>query len=747
MRFRTCRFWICFILILALSGCAEDPAETSCAHDLGRLIPAQSGSFFAEGTVAHYRCSLCDGLFDAMQNPVDTVATPKRSTELILTVNGAPVALKLTSQEAQLIRWETEPMDLAVGDTVSLTDADGEQLPFTAADAQRISDGSFRSPGLQAVLTLTATPDALVLSVSDGKYPGMVVQINGEEYPMAQADGSFIFGYARLSAGDQISITDNLTGDFYGYDHRSDDSLPEAQNYHRGNNGEFIIDADGRYCLALWGGNIHISKVFAPRSGDGFSIVFPEGGQPAEMECLPCPEGFSPAAFALEADTQNSEDIATFVRAEGSHVYSTVIHMAEGTRFSIENAAGTVPADRLTAVFGCTVTPTPEGCLTATEAGSYWIRYYPATDSISVTRLSSGGLTEAARVFDLRIAAIPSYAQADHAAQIKNLYAEYSTLPASFRWRLKITAKLETLHKNLQKAEAAPVVYHLATPNGSVYTDKDTLFRAFYTDFYYYIVAYHGTEQLKQYKIDNASDFLVLAKDFDGRDLPNLYAIGYIAGRYFLIYDTNGILDNQSDKGFLGFCRQNGLYEDLLPFLQRFFAYWRIDEGYANSTNPGADLFAEAWAPTVDIAKFFYYDENTTYVKTDRTVDCFANVACVAYGFDGSDPLPKLRLRGYVFEGWYTDADFTGEPLTALPEDSQSIHLYAKWSPDKAQQDKDSAALVDVYIYNLTTDRARVTASTVGYVRAMYDALSPEAKALVTQYEILKSFCARYSNN
>ena len=228
MRFRTCRFWICFILILALSGCAEDPAETSCAHDLGRLIPAQSGSFFAEGTVAHYRCSLCDGLFDAMHNPVDTVATPKRSTELILTVNGAPVTLKLTSQEARLIRWETEPMDLAVGDTVSLTDPAGEQLPFTAADAQRIADGTFRSPGLQAVLTLTATPDTLVLSVTDGKYPGTVVQINDEEYPMTQADGSFTFGYAQLSAGDRVGIADNLTGDFYGYDHRSADSLPNS---------------------------------------------------------------------------------------------------------------------------------------------------------------------------------------------------------------------------------------------------------------------------------------------------------------------------------------------------------------------------------------------------------------------------------------------------------------------------------------------------------------------------------------
>ena len=101
--------------------------------------------------------------------------------------------------------------------------------------------------------------------------------------------------------------------------------------------------------------------------------------------------------------------------------------------------------------------------------------------------------------------------------------------------------------------------------------------------------------------------------------------------------DVNGILENQTENGFFGFCYQNNLYQDLLPFFINFFAYWRIDEHYANLNNYGADIFAESWAPTVDIAKFFYYDEVTSYVQTERMIDCLTNTASVVYDFNESN--------------------------------------------------------------------------------------------------------------
>lgn len=101
-------------------------------------------------------------------------------------------------------------------------------------------------------------------------------------------------------------------------------------------------------------------------------------------------------------------------------------------------------------------------------------------------------------------------------------------------------------------------------------------------------------------------------------------------------------------------------------------------------------------------------------------------------------------LRDYIFEGWYDNPDYTGEPLAQLPSTAGTCHLYAKWRADKAQQDADAAALVDIYIHNLTTKAARRKAATVGYVKAMYDALSPEAKAMVTEYCTLEAYIKQY---
>ena len=104
----------------------------------------------------------------------------------------------------------------------------------------------------------------------------------------------------------------------------------------------------------------------------------------------------------------------------------------------------------------------------------------------------------------------------------------------------------------------------------------------------------------------NITDFLNLASDYNAGN-GQMREIGNIASRYMLVKDLNGILANQPETAFFGYCYKNNLYVDLLPFFIRFFAYWRIDEKYANSSNYGADTFAEGWAPTVDIAKFFYF--------------------------------------------------------------------------------------------------------------------------------------------
>lgn len=350
---------------------------------------------------------------------------------------------------------------------------------------------------------------------------------------------------------------------------------------------------------------------------------------------------------------------------------------------------------------------------------------------------------EDAKAFDKRIAQVPLFVEQYYIDEINQLKQEYEELNPNIQMLLKTTSKLETLYQNVLNIETQQVTYYYNTSKtNNVYESKQQLFTAFFSDFYYYIAAYHGLDHLKKNKLNNVDEFVSLACNFNGAGASNLYGIGNIAGRYMLEKDINGILANQTDNGYFGFCYLNNLYQDVLPFFINFFAFWRIDERYANTSNYGADIFAESWAPTVDIAKFFYYDENTSYVKTERMIDCLTNTASVAYGM-GTTDLPTLKLRGYKFEGWYDNPEYKGSPITSINK-NEKVNLYAKWTIDQDQIDKDEAALVDVYIYNLTTKPAVVNKTTVGYVEQMYNNLSQKGKELVENYSTLKKLIQQY---
>lgn len=352
---------------------------------------------------------------------------------------------------------------------------------------------------------------------------------------------------------------------------------------------------------------------------------------------------------------------------------------------------------------------------------------------------------EEAIAFDKRIAKLPINLEQYYEKEINEIYTEYQELDENVKTLLNNSSKLESLYQNLQTLHNQQLIYYMNTSKtNNVYLSKKQLFESFFTDFYYYIAAYHDLEYLKNNKINNVDDFVILAGDFTGAGANNLYGIGNIAGRYMLERDVNGILENQTENGFFGFCYQNNLYQDLLPFFINFFAYWRIDEHYANLNNYGADIFAESWAPTVDIAKFFYYDEVTSYVQTERMIDCLTNTASVVYDFNESNSLPTIRLRGYIFEGWYDNENYQGSKITNLTQTS-SNKLYAKWSIDQNQVNEDSANLVDIYIYNLTTTKAVVNNTTIGYVKQMYDNLTKKGKALVKNYSILEELIDKYN--
>ncbi len=342
--------------------------------------------------------------------------------------------------------------------------------------------------------------------------------------------------------------------------------------------------------------------------------------------------------------------------------------------------------------------------------------------------------------YDLEVLALPLYPSSVYTDDIKFLYERYHSTSQANKdlvSLLKLRERIDLIYENLQTNNKKNIEYIINLPGdmSKNVKSKKELFESFFTDFYHYILYYHGTTKLEENNIRSLSDFLDLASDMNGGGTTNMRGIGNIACEYLLKKDINGVISNQPVTTFVGYCYQNNLYKDVLEFFINFFAYWRIDEGYANTSNYGADFFAESWAPTVDIAKFFYYDVETSYVKSDRMIDCLTNIAGVVYGMTSNTLPTDLRLRGYHFAGWYLTSDFTGEQITSLPDTSNGkVKLYAKWIVNDDQQQKDLAAMTEIYIYNLTTTKAVVTKSTVSYARMMYDKLTAEYKKLITNY-------------
>ena len=739
-------FLLC--LLLALAECTYTPDHNS-SHSFGTLVAGVDAGFLRDGHIAYYQCKECGKLFDEQKKEVDTVALPRLSPELSLCVNGSALPLVCSGSGDTRITWTLDGLTLTEGDVITVCSSAEPRTVYAYSGEGNIGEaGRVLASALDASVTLTAGKEGLTLSVSSGKYPGTVLDVNGTQHPLWEGT-QYAYGCARFDTGDTFTVVDNISGTVHGFGDPAPSDTGNVYDYHRDESGAFVIDRAGCYLLRFERENktISLTKIFPPLDTDALNLVFSgESRSRVAMEEVQLPKSSGEFdEFLLQTDTAISTDIASHITANSRKVYSAVLVLEAGEQFLLESTdSQKLTGQRLTQVKG------PSGCvqtdgyfITVTQPGTYFVSYTPAFGSISVTQLSAGGLSDAAKLLDRKIAALPSGLELTYASGIKALYAEYLHQRGSLGHLLKASAKLEAMYEAVQALEADPprITYHVSTPSTNhVYRSKEALRDAFFTDLYYYILVYHGEARLRSFGIKNAGDFLDMAKDFNGGGVTDLYGIGYASGNFLLVGRRNGILENQTDRGFFGFCWENGMYREILPFFIRYFAYWRIDEGYANQSNPGADIFAEAWAPTVDIAKFFYYDSQTSYVKTERVLDCFTNTAGVVYGLDEAGPLPSIRLRGYIFEGWYDNPNYTGAPITEADLGTDPIVLYAKWTPDTAQQDRDSAALVDVYIHNLTTAAAIVTEETVGYVHSMYDALTESGKSLVENYAELAAF-------
>jgi len=351
-------------------------------------------------------------------------------------------------------------------------------------------------------------------------------------------------------------------------------------------------------------------------------------------------------------------------------------------------------------------------------------------------------LTYEAFVFDNKVLDLPLNITVDYKELVDELINEYESLSDDVK---KFITKNELLNSHYEKIQeelnSVNTISYVLGKN--IYKSKEDLYLDLFSELYYFLKDYSEEELFTKNNISSLDDFLKLGKNYNAGN-GEMRGLANIFGWYFLKKDLNGATINQPYDKFIGYCYKHKKFNDFISFYQRFFAYWRIDEGYANVTNPGADMYAEGWASLVDLCKFFYFSSSTSPVKSTRVIDMFENIASVI-----KEDLPRavlnktvlpttITLRGYKFLGWYDNPEFLGEPITEVTKTGKKIILYAKFEVDDDQVNKDLAALIEVYIDNLLTNVAVINDQTIAYVYNMYEKLDEAYRALVKNYAKLE---------
>ena len=370
-------------------------------HEYGSLYWGKSANFWEDGNIGYYQCSECEKYFDNEYNEVETPVIPKFSTNLSICVNGTPTALALGEQHENYIEWSLEGLSVTKGDVITICQTNNAEISHNYfAEGNVGTDGKILTTAAAANVLLTATPNGLMLSIDGYKYEGIVIEINGVQYPMIYTSypdetKTYIYGYVNFAVGDKFVIVDNISGTVYDYDDLDEEYLWDTWDFHRGDNGEFVIDYAARYGIEFdYGGNkkIYINKTFAPLDGSSYELNFEntdtESVELMQMQFEKGSEAYEDLMWYYNhEDVVNKEDIVSYINANGIYVYIVEVQLEEGTKFNIKNltANSTINAEHLAEVYTESGSIIKDGdYVKVLKSGYYSIVYMPCFNSFMI---------------------------------------------------------------------------------------------------------------------------------------------------------------------------------------------------------------------------------------------------------------------------------------------------------------------------------------------------------------------------
>ena len=381
------------------------------AHEYGEMYYANPPTFFNDGNIAYYHCGVCKNYFNEQLEKVQSVVIPKLSSDLSICVNGQPTALVVVERHENLIVWGLESLSVTKGDVITICQTGDVTKTFNYfAEGNLSREGIILTTAESAEVNLTATPNGLMLYIGGYKYEGVVIEINGVQHPMSFVtylggeETSYVYGYVEFAVGDRFVIVDNVSGAVYDYDDVSEEFNWNTWDYHRGDNGQIVIDFAARYGVEFDKGGskeIYITKAFAPNDGQSFGVVF-EGEREDEIfDSMELPtEGVENNEFMwtlTHGTTMNNADIVEYIDKNGLWFYYKMIDIEAGEKFSLKNftTGGVIGADNLVDILGDITAVTRDGDLVSVQkSGTFYIIYLPAFNSFTIECDTSDPLAE-----------------------------------------------------------------------------------------------------------------------------------------------------------------------------------------------------------------------------------------------------------------------------------------------------------------------------------------------------------------
>ena len=344
-------------------SCGETRTEEidALGHDYGNLIDGYLPSYFYDGSKPYYQCSRCHQKFDSNKNSAtdEQLKLEKASDLIVITVNDVEKGpFYQVDKDESHAEWSFSGLYVNTGDVLSITKPGDPTYKYQFFRRGNLDENNKIITSGCVDLSLTATPNGFSLSVSGYKYPGLVVKINDDEYPMNEvmyynyATKTHIFGYVRLIAGDVVTVVDNVRNIVYGYNDAGENVLWNTYDFER-YEGAAILVLHAMTCgieFEPTKNKILITKVFEPAQDVSSYYVSSgsQGRQQMEVNTIePGTQAYTEATWYLfnEKVTCNEAYKKYLDYGEKSfNIYTLTVDFTEGEIISVAAASGRVIA-------------------------------------------------------------------------------------------------------------------------------------------------------------------------------------------------------------------------------------------------------------------------------------------------------------------------------------------------------------------------------------------------------------------